>query len=277
MEYNLANSYNTVELDMYHCGIEDCKPSHSYGPAIRDHFLIHYIFSGKGIFQVRDRVYHLSKNQAFLICPNEITFYQADHVNPWTYAWVGFHGFKAEEYLKRAGLSQDNPIFTFSENNSLKPLFLEILQSQNQTRAKDIRSRGLLYIFLSELIDNTPKVHVSNSSEERRQSYVNKAISFIQTNYSRNITIALVAKHVGLDRSYLSSIFKASTGISPQDFLIQYRIDKACNLMTNQALSIGDISRSVGYNHPLTFSKIFKKVKGVSPLKYRKHLLGEEV
>lgn len=271
MEYGLTNSFKTMELDMYHCGIEDCEPSHSFGPAIRDHFLIHYIFSGKGIFQVGDKVYRLSRNQGFLICPNIITFYEADHLEPWTYSWIGFQGYKAEEYLRCAGLSQDNPIFTFADDNSLKPLFLEILQSCNLTRTKDIRLRGLLYIFLSELINNAPKVHVSDSAENRKRSYVDEAISFIQTNYSRPITVALIAKHVGLDRSYLSSIFKATVGVPPQEFLITYRIDKACELMENPALSISDISRSVGYSHPLTFSKIFKRMKGVSPAKYRKY------
>jgi transcriptional regulator GlxA family with amidase domain len=56
---------------------------------------------------------------------------------------------------------------------------------------------------------------------------------------------------------------------SPQEYLINFRIEKACELMQANLLSIGDIARSVGYDDPLTFSKVFRKLKGVSPSKFR--------
>ncbi len=62
-------------------------------------------------------------------------------------------------------------------------------------------------------------------------------------------------------------------GISPQEYLLSLKMEKACNLLTNLQLSIGDVSRQVGYEDQLTFSKIFKKSKGVSPKLYRELLL----
>jgi mannose-6-phosphate isomerase-like protein (cupin superfamily) len=66
------------DLNMYHCGTEDCAPGHDYGPAVKDHYLIHYILDGKGTFHVGEKIYQLGKGQGFLICPNVITYYQAD-------------------------------------------------------------------------------------------------------------------------------------------------------------------------------------------------------
>jgi AraC-like DNA-binding protein len=60
--------------------------------------------------------------------------------------------------------------------------------------------------------------------------------------------------------------------ISPQNFLINYRVERAVDLMQNPELTIGDISRSVGYEDPFQFSKIFKKIKGVSPSEFRNNL-----
>jgi YesN/AraC family two-component response regulator len=64
-------------------------------------------------------------------------------------------------------------------------------------------------------------------------------------------------------------IFKEYLNISPKEYLIRLRIDVAKELLSNKALSIGDISRSVGYSDQFVFSKTFKKITGLSPEKFR--------
>ena len=78
-----------------------------------------------------------------------------------------------------------------------------------------------------------------------------------------------MADELGLDRSYLHRIFKAATGASPQEYLLDLRIRKACDLLQRTDLSVSIISRSVGYEDTLYFSRLFKKKKGVSPTGYR--------
>jgi len=105
-----------------------------------------------------------------------------------------------------------------------------------------------------------------------KELYVKKAVELIQTKYSEKLTIIDIAKHVGLDRSYLCSVFKEYLGISPQKYLLNYRINKACDILKSTHISVGDVARSVGYQDPLMFSKMFKKIKGVSPSMYAKEL-----
>ena len=81
---------------------------------------------------------------------------------------------------------------------------------------------------------------------------------FIESNYSQKITIQDIAAFVGLDRTYLSSLFKAKYGSSLQSFLVEYRMKRATELLASPELSISDISRSVGYTDPFIFSKMFK-------------------
>lgn len=261
---------NHTDLNMYQCGTENCAPGHDYGPAVRDHFLIHYILSGKGTFYVGGAEYHLEKGQGFLICPDIITYYQADFEDPWTYSWVGFHGLKAESYLKQANLTAENPIFRYDRDDFIKDCFDQMISTKKLTKSREIRLLGLLYLFLSQLIEVNGKERFIDSSADRKELYIKKAVEFIEMNYSRKISISEIAHYVGLDRSYLGSIFKECLSTSPQEFLINYRMNKACELMQNTSLSIGDISRSVGYDDPLLFSKIFKKVKEFSPREYRK-------
>ena len=93
------------------CGYSTTAPLHSFGPAVRPHYLIHFILNGKGIFQKGDKTYHLETGQGFFIEPDELTFYQADAKEPWEYLWVGFNGTMVPELLKQIGLSSSQPVF----------------------------------------------------------------------------------------------------------------------------------------------------------------------
>lgn len=261
-----------TDLNLYRCGIEDCKPGHSWGPAIRDHYIIHYIRDGKGIYRVNNTTYHLEKGDGFLIVPNTIVFYQADIESPWSYSWVGFHGLKADSYLKRAGLTVDSPIFRYVKDNSVKECLKKMIDTKNLTSSREICLLGYLYILLSYIIEASETAGSKDNTPDRKESYIKKAVEFISKNYSRKITVSEIASYVGLDRSYLYTLFNSYLNTSPQEFLVNFRINKACELMKNANLSIANISRSVGYEDPLLFSKMFRKAKGLSPREYRKEL-----
>lgn len=260
------NTKYDSNIYVYHCGWEKCKPKHSYGPIVRDHYLIHFILDGQGCFHIDDKVYQLNKNEGFLICPDDITYYEADQKNPWEYLWVGFNGIKAAQYLKRIGIDKHNPIIQPKDSKFIINCLRKLVDSSELSRGKEIRMLGYLYLFLSKLVEESEDNDILHFKDE----YVQKAIEYIEMNYSRNITIKNIADYLGLNRSYFSSLFKNSLNVSPQKFLIHYRINKACELIKHHRnLSIGNIARSVGYNDPLVFSKTFKSIKGCSPSNYR--------
>jgi len=267
--------FPTVNKEMfdsivYQCGMEKCKPSYSYGPAVRDHYLIHFILEGRGKFYVNGKSYLIEKNQGFLICPNIITYYEADYDNPWVYTWVGFNGIKAEEYLKLANLSFDNPVFHVKETEFIKQCLYNMRQAINLKFGRELRMQGLLLLFLSQLIEESDKEVVVK--EDFKKVYIKKTLQFIEMNYNRKITIEEMADNIGINKNYFSNLFKEFTKMTPQQCLIRFRINKACELLENESLTISDVSRSVGYNDPLGFSKIFKKEKNISPKKYRESI-----
>ena len=92
-------------LSVYFCGQEDCGPNHSFGPAMRPHYLLHVIFHGKGIYQCSGHTYHLKAGDAFLIRPMDSIYYRADTSDPWSYAWAGFDGSACKEILKQTVFS----------------------------------------------------------------------------------------------------------------------------------------------------------------------------
>ena len=72
-----------------------------------------------------------------------------------------------------------------------------------------------------------------------------------------------------MNRSYFGKIFKEALGKSPQEFLLNYRMVKAAELLKLTKLSVGDISSAVGYDNQLHFSRAFKSIYGISPKKWR--------
>ncbi len=269
MENEFIAKRNNTDLNLYQFGREDCNAGHDYGPSVRDHFLIHFILKGKGIFEDGYKLHQLKKGQGFLIFPGKVTYYQADRVNPWSYLWVGFHGLKAELYMQNCGLTEDNPVFALKNSRKIVKCLQNMIEAKKSGSLKEARLTGLLYLFISYLIEELSTEQHKNEKKSVGQEHISKAIDFISKNFSRKISVSDISDFLGLHRSYLYTIFKNKLDMSPQDYLIKYRINRACRLMENHQLTIGDIARSVGYRDPFVFSRIFKKKMGISPSKYR--------
>ncbi len=270
LEHLWIDSSQSDELNLYQCGIEDCSPEHFYGPAVRDHFLLHCVHRGHGRFEMDGKQYEISPGQVFLIWPDAITFYQADHDAPWYYSWVGFHGRKAKALVLEAGLSRELPLRPVENSEALEACMLDMVATKAMKRGRDARLLGLLYVFLSHLIEADSGQNPVTTQVDTRSEYVLQAKLLIERNYSHRLSIGEIARQVHLDRSYLGSLFKDAVGMSMQEYMIRCRINRACELLRDPRLSIAEVAYSVGYEDPLLFSKIFRKCKGMPPRDFRR-------
>ena len=211
------------------CGCSRTEPLHSFGPAQKPHYLIHFILSGKGRFSIRDKEYTLEPGYGFLIPPEELAFYQADERDPWTYVWVGFSGILAESTVKSMGLSLSNPIFKSERGEELYEAVKDMMEHNTYGISNDLRRNGQLHLFLSIISESVP-IEKKNESDSA-DNYVRRAVVFIQVNYCNPIKVTDVADYVCINRSYLYTLFRNGTGMSPQQFLTTFRITKATELL----------------------------------------------
>ncbi|MBU9711597.1 AraC family transcriptional regulator [Evansella tamaricis] len=271
LEYLKKNSY---DLYLCYCGIEECDPNHSYGPISRNEYLLHYVIKGKGIFKADGKTYHIGENEAFLIYPSETTYYEADKYDPWTYLWIGFDGIKAETSLINASFTEENRVSKFDCGETLIHYVNGMLNASKLTYSNELKREGYLFMFLSALIqEKTDKKSNSQNPEVYDYPfhvYVEHALDFISHNYERNIKVIDIADYIGINRSYLTTIFKKSLKESPQEYLVKYRLEKACTLLKTTDLLVNEIAANVGYHNALTFSKVFKSYYKMSPKTYRK-------
>lgn len=252
------------------CGLSRTEPMHSFGPALKPHYLIHYILSGKGRFAIGGEEYPLESGCGFLITPDELAFYQADEEDPWTYVWVGFSGTLAAEYVNNIGLSVRQPVFRSEASEELYRIVKDMMDHNTFDLSHDLRRNGQLGVFLSVIAEGS---RVEKEGESGKANiYVRKAVSFIQSNYCNPIKVTDVADYVCINRSYLYTLFQNSMGMSPQRFLTTFRITKAAELLQLTSLPVESIALSCGYQDPLVFTKAFRQMKQMSPSAFRKEM-----
>lgn len=253
-------------LAVYNAGHQKCGGKHTWGPALRDHYLVHYVVGGRGTFRSGGRTYQLGEGDMFLIFPSQLVVYAADPVDPWEYSWVGFNGTEAKRLLNLTGFSKEKPVMRPENPEHLKELLLRIYQCGGNTPAADADMVGYLYLFLAELI----RLNGEPACAVGTKDYLAQAVRFIQCNYAGDIGVNHVAAYAGVSRSQLYRTFQAGFGLSPHDFLQRYRISEACSLLRSRRFTVAEVAGSVGFNDPLYFSRIFKKIKGVSPTDYQR-------
>lgn len=269
MENSFFVEFPTIDVEDLHVnnfGYSVTKPCHKFGPAVRNFYLIHYILKGEGEFFVNNNCYKLKKGQGFLIEPDYQTVYMSDAKNPWTYVWVGFSGKKAKDILNNIGICQDFPIFTCGEDQHPEKYVKDMLEHNSADSGDSYRQMAMLYLFFSSLT----KANKDNSDFNSNDNvYIMHAIRYIQNHYSEPLRVEEIADYVGLNRSYLSTLFKKYTGLSPVKYLQTFRMTKAAHLLSMTQLSIASIAFSCGYQEPESFHKIFRQTTGLSPSQYR--------
>lgn len=261
----------TEDLYLTLCGVEKCAPGTSFHAHTRSGYHLHVILSGKGTLTIRGKVQTLHFGQMFMTKPGEECWYGPDDDDPWTYCWMTFDGNNARSYAENCGFKDGiNWQDCYVEHQEFYLLVQRILERPELNLANDLLRLGILLEYLSLAVESNYKSAevVRHHHEYAPDVYVNHALDFIRYNYA-TIKVNDVAKYIGINRSYLTNIFKKKMGVSPQEYLLQFRLNRGCQLLLETRLSIQEIAQKIGYENPLTFSKMFKSVYGVSPRNYR--------
>ena len=168
--------------------------------------------------------------------------------------------------LQATDFSKQSPcIYNTPLGEDIQRQLLHIYAARGSSFERAVEMTGQLYTTLALFIHSSTKNNKQNTS----QTYVQKGIEYISANYSYPITVEDIAAYVGLSRSQLFRSFQSVLGVSPKEYLTDFRIKQSCYLLENSNLSITAIANSIGFDNGLYFSKAFHKKKGISPKEYR--------
>lgn len=251
------------------CGIERCDPGITFGPELRDCYHLHAVLSGTGTLYAGGRVFHPHAGQLFLLKDNETVQYTADQNDPWRYCWVTYSGTYAKKLSEDIGFTDGEYCLDCGIDACLfYELVMKMHEKPQMNYINDLRRRGILLEYLSLAMEATAASTSGHKYEYSTEVYIQRAQALIRQNYA-TIRVSDVIEYVGFTRSYFTTVFKKSVGLSPQEYIIKYRLEQSCHLLTHTDLPVQRIAAKVGYSDQLTYSKLFKRHYGISPAKYR--------
>lgn len=257
-----------VSLSVYNVGEQKCVPAYSWGLGVRDHYLIHYIVSGCGTYRVNGETFHLEAGDVFLILPDTEVEYAADSRNPWTYRWVGFAGTDAAALVDSTDFSPSRPILEKpSFGAELSKQLRRINESFGSSFRDSVEMTGRLYLALGLFMHRTAAEGIPVNEV---RANVRKACEYFDSHYSYDISVEDAAAYTGVSRSTLYRQFVDSLGVSPKQYLDEFRMRRACGLLKDTELTVGAVASSVGIVSQFYFTKVFRRSVGTSPTEYRK-------
>lgn len=148
----------------------------------------------------------------------------------------------------------------------------EILYSmQNRDNGYDLNVIGLLWKLLGAFVSE-PVISEGEQINKSQRQKLKDVLSYIRKNIDKNITLEELAQVSGMSPRYFCRVFKSITGRTPIEYVNYYRIETASQMLITTGESVTDIALNCGFNDMSYFSKMFKKLKGISPSKFRQAL-----
>ena len=200
----------------------------------------------------------------FCILRNQKHKYYASEKNPWSIFWVHFKGENTGYYpLEEYQIIQMNSIHAENRIITLFGVLFRVLE-RNYTLGNFIYISQVLSLILSEIYFREKADEAS-----RQNRHITTIVRYMYRHLDRNLKLEDLEEELELSKSYINASFKKYTGRAPIDFFINLKMQEACKLLKSTDLYIVEISQKLGYDDPYYFSRIFKKVIGVSPKEYR--------
>ncbi len=263
--YELEKSPNQ-SLAVVECGIQICHAGHTAPVMSYRTYSAHFILEGKGTYTVGGRTYTLGAGEGFMITPGVPNTYAADDKDPWKYVYASFCGADDDALVHSAGLDEENVTFKFSLDADTVHNIYAMHTAGKKNEAKGYDVTGYFLLVMSRLIK------ANRGNEERGVSakgYIKQAVRYIEDHYAYAISVSDIAFHIGFDRTYLYRLFREHLGCSPSAYLMNYRLEKAAQMLEHQELPISEIGMSVGFHDTAHFYKAFGAKFGMPPKKYQ--------
>jgi AraC family transcriptional regulator of arabinose operon len=226
-----------------------------------------YCAKGEGWFELNGKKHIVSENQVFILPANEPHSYGADKSNPWSIYWIHFKGNKAEYYA--SGFA--TPVNVTSRIEYRIALFNEIYDTLKQGYNKEnlMYACSTLCHFLG-LFKYLIHFGEEKSDNEFGTSIIHWATHYMNENIDKQLKLEDLSAFTAYSPSHIHRLFYKTTGYAPMQYFLHLKMDRACYYLSHTSYKINQIAQILGFKDAYHFSKLFSKLKKVSPSLYRK-------
>ena len=239
----INNTNSFADISPLFFGHECCASLHSFGPYVRDYYLLHFCLAGRGVLEDKYGRHKISEGELFVIRPGEVTMYTADRDEPWEYIWLAFKGRGAEAFDFGAS------VIAYPEDTVER--LCELIDRETISPYAYL---GIIYELIYRLF------HGSEDSPDRL-AMIRK---YVKYNYMKPLTVTGLSSAFGFERSYMFRMFKRRYGIGVKEYMTKVRMERASAFL-NDGYSVTETAHMVGYADTFNFSKAYKKHFGFPP------------
>lgn len=235
-----------------------------------DYLMLIYCTAGRGWYQLGHKRYTVEPHQFIVLPRNQAYAFGADANDPWSIYWLHFDGQLAEQFQTPTAQPVSILPGLQSRLQDRLDLFEEIYSNFSMAYIKEymIQASMCLFPFLSSFIYVEQFRHYK-LLQVQELTFSMRVISYMQENIGSNLSLEQLARNFNYSSSHFSALFQKETGVSPINYYIQLKIQRACQYIELTNLKLFEIAEKVGFDEPAYFTRIFTKVMGLSPSEYR--------
>lgn len=228
-------------------------------------YIFLYCTNGTGTVSVKGQTLELTPNQFIIIPKNTPHQYSASQNDPWTIYWIHFIGDNANILYKRYLELKIEPVFSAYDERRIETFdqIFKLLDNSFEERSLEV-----VNIKLQEFLSNFLYADEINPSDSESNK-ISESIAFMKKNIAQQFSVQELAQQQNLSVTHYSRMFRAKTGSSPNQYFSELKIQKSCQYLYFSDRSIKEICVELGFQDPYYFSRLFKKLMGVSPARYK--------
>jgi len=247
-------------------GFEKCRPDFEIKRKSFPHYVMEIPTSGYCQIKIGRRSYELKKGYLAAFSPEISHHYKCDINNPMEHIFITFVGTEAPKLLEKGGFGKGKVL------KNLRPAdILHLAESMLKNGLeKTTISHELCCSYLRTLLlEQGASTVIAKKTEPVATETYRYCQQYIDENFSNIFLPSEAADKCGINIRYMSRLFKQYANITPREYIMQLKLNKAANLLLASPMSIKEISDKVGFSDQYHFSRNFKKMHGLSPRKYR--------
>lgn len=231
-----------------------------------------YLVDGKGYFEIDGRTREVQKGSIIVYPPHYPQYYSYYARDCTELYWIHFTGFSAGSCLENTGLLK-HPVLQIGISEVFIELFEKIIL-ELQSKKPNCTSMASAYFLQLLASMGRQLILSSNENSSAASNVIKRVLAKLHMKYNESFSVRSLAGECNLSLYRFIHKFKAETGMTPVEYITRIRINEARKLLTGSSLNIAEVSSIVGYENPLYFSRVFKKVTGISPSLYKKQGSG---
>jgi len=232
-------------------------------------YQIIYITNGQGVFESESRKETVVKAGTIIILfPNEKHRYKPDSSTGWDEYWVGLKGPAIDSLLQFGYIKLNNPCIYIGFNDKIFEIFNTIIAHTKEEKPgyQPLISGAVMHLL--GICHSITKQHSTGTREE--EQIINKSKLLFRANISNAYSPEQAAEDLNVGYSWFRKLFKDYSGMSPGQYYLQLKIDKAKELLSTSNMSVKVISMELNFQSSFYFSKLFKDKTGLKPTEYRR-------